>query len=362
MTIAWRNEACPFLPEVERMVTHEDVAALGADRGVRFYETALCYAQSLWRSGFPAKAMLICNRAMLADVKCGDAILKRWPLPYRALAWLFVNRPADPAQFFGNPRYHYQHLASRMRGHGSELGVARFWACWYLAKEVLPDKEFPADAKQIRNDALIEPIFGSIDAQLRALSHADDADAWHQALGWAAAHRRPRAQVDTAISIRRIGADELHVVHELAHEIWPRVYPGIITHAQIEHMLERSYGVDHMSAEMAGGVCYALIESGGKAIGYLACEPLAAERVLFIHKLYLHPDWHGIGAGARALEWLQSRAVEGGQRVLRLRVNIHNAPAIRAYLRAGFTFAGEIVTDIGGGFVMDDYQMEKNVG
>ena len=45
-------------------------------------------------------------------------------------------------------------------------------------------------------------------------------------------------------------------------------------------------------------------------------------------------------------------------RVLHLNVNKHNATAIRAYERNGFVKARESVTDIGSGFVMDDYVME----
>jgi hypothetical protein len=46
---------------------------------------------------------------------------------------------------------------------------------------------------------------------------------------------------------------------------------------------------------------------------------------------------------------------------LRLRVNKRNAAAIRSYLRSGFVFQEDVVTDIGSGFVMDDYVMEKGI-
>ena len=46
---------------------------------------------------------------------------------------------------------------------------------------------------------------------------------------------------------------------------------------------------------------------------------------------------------------------------LQLRVNKANASAIRAYCRAGFTFVEDVCTDIGNGFVMDDYRLERPV-
>ena len=43
-------------------------------------------------------------------------------------------------------------------------------------------------------------------------------------------------------------------------------------------------------------------------------------------------------------------------------VNKRNARAIAAYQRNGFVIADSVVTDIGSGFVMDDYIMAKELG
>jgi len=42
-------------------------------------------------------------------------------------------------------------------------------------------------------------------------------------------------------------------------------------------------------------------------------------------------------------------------------VNKRNVRAIKAYQRNGFEIADSVVTDIGGGFVMDDYVMAKDL-
>ena len=44
-----------------------------------------------------------------------------------------------------------------------------------------------------------------------------------------------------------------------------------------------------------------------------------------------------------------------------MQVNKRNDRAIAAYQKAGFCIAEEAVLDIGGGFVMDDFLMEKEV-
>lgn len=357
----WKNEPCPFLPETDHVFSHVDLEAVGSDRDVVFYETALKYAQSLWRRGYPAKSLLLCSRAMAADVSVDDDVLRRYPEPYGAVAWLIVNR--REGQFLGNPRLHYQHLASRMVGPQKELRAWRAWACWYLAKELLRQDEYPGDWRQIRRDGLVEPTHDDIGGHLRRLSGADDERAWNEALRWCQRWRHGRAVGKHRVTMRRAKKNELKTVRALAARIWPRVYGDIIGAGQIAYMLGRFYDPALMAEEIERrGVCYALIEFDGLPAGYLSFEGLRGEKVAFIHKLYLLPECHGVGAGAMALEWVEKAAARVGLRFMKLRVNKNNVTAIRAYLRRGFTFAGDVVTDIGGGFVMDDYWMEKPVG
>ena len=48
-----------------------------------------------------------------------------------------------------------------------------------------------------------------------------------------------------------------------------------------------------------------------------------------------------------------------GFKKLRLNVNKHNERAISVYRRNGFETVESVKNDIGGGFFMDDYVMEK---
>jgi GNAT superfamily N-acetyltransferase len=353
---AWINPPCPLLPGENRHYDHTDIEALNHERGPLFYETALHYAQSLWREGFPAKSILIINRALSLPLSAGEPILAKWPLPYQALVWIMQHRVEG--QFIGNPRRHWQHLATRMVEPNKELRTWRAWACWYLAQVILPEAEYPADQKQIREEQIVEPTQEQIATHLRRLSPARDEDSWLHALSTLQTRREP-----LTARIRRIGADELPVVQRLGHEIWHAYYPGIISEEQIRYMLSIWYQPSSMAHEMqARDVWYALVETvGPKAIGYVSFEKLLFEPVLFINKLYLLPEVHGHGLGGVTLRWTEERAREMRCKAVRLRVNKRNAPAIRSYLRAGFRFIEDIVSDIGSGFVMDDYVMEKAV-
>jgi ribosomal protein S18 acetylase RimI-like enzyme len=56
---------------------------------------------------------------------------------------------------------------------------------------------------------------------------------------------------------------------------------------------------------------------------------------------------------------VENEARAKGARRLYLQVNRNNASAIGTYRKNGYEVAREVVVDIGGGFVMDDYVMEK---
>ena len=80
-----------------------------------------------------------------------------------------------------------------------------------------------------------------------------------------------------------------------------------------------------------------------------------------LHKLYLLPELQGRGLGSRLLQHVEHEVGAGGARRLILSVNKRNVRAIKAYQRNGFVIAESVITDIGGGYVMDDYVMAKEV-
>jgi GNAT superfamily N-acetyltransferase len=355
------NAPHPLLPKIDRSWRAAELNVFGKTRGPDFYLAAHCCAQSLWQEGLPAQAILMLNRAMSAPLSASEPVLQTWPLPYRALAWLMLHRP--DGQFVGNPRRHWQHLATRMVEPNKELRTWRAWACWYLAKEILSESEFPPDLEQIRREGVVEPEHAALVDRLAELSPANDLEVWSDTLRWCRS-QLGRAPVSVpAARLRRIGPAELPVVQQLAREIWNSCYPGILSDGQIDYMLTIWYQPDAMAREMvARDVWYALLEVESRgAVGYLSFERHPGSDVVFINKLYLQSSVHGLGLGAFALAWAAERARELGARRLQLRVNKRNAVAIRAYRRAGFGFVEDVCTDIGSGYVMDDFLMEKAI-
>ena len=149
---------CPHLPVPPARMDASALSAHGMQRDAGFYLTALTYAHFLWQRGHAARAILKLDRALLSDLRGDEPVLRAWPLPYPAMAWLLRSAPAGV--FIGNPRVHFQHLADRMNEPRREQRRWRTWACWQITRVVRP--EFPADPTH----AVVEPTVDQIAAQL----------------------------------------------------------------------------------------------------------------------------------------------------------------------------------------------------
>jgi diamine N-acetyltransferase len=163
------------------------------------------------------------------------------------------------------------------------------------------------------------------------------------------------------VTITRLAEAEIDTLIPLAHRIWHAHYPGLISVEQIDYMLERGYARLVIRDEMENqGVIWLAINSGDIMIGFASVGPYAPQ-TMKMHKLYLLPEYHGTGIGARALAEVEQIARDSAATTLVLNVNRHNSKAIRAYERAGWQVSETVVVDIGNGFVMDDFVMTKQL-
>lgn len=156
---------CIFLPEVAHPHGHMITRSLGPVRCDRYYFAALSYAQSLWREGKPAQAILQLNKAFMADLSGDEEILGKYPPPYAALVWMLEHRPEG--RFLGNPVRHFQHLATRVSGERKEIRSRRAWACFHLSRRVLPEEEFPVDEAQVRKEGVTFPAWEEVVRAIR---------------------------------------------------------------------------------------------------------------------------------------------------------------------------------------------------
>jgi RimJ/RimL family protein N-acetyltransferase len=150
---------------------------------------------------------------------------------------------------------------------------------------------------------------------------------------------------------------DIPTLQQLAHTIWHSHYPGIISVEQIEYMLDLMYSASVIHKEITSGYEWIIILLEEQPIGLVSFHlEQEAERVK-LNKLYLLPEYHGKGFGQQALNYIIDCSRNLNAKILYLTVNKNNPKAINAYYRAGFYKESEIVSDIGNGYVMDDFVM-----
>lgn len=162
------------------------------------------------------------------------------------------------------------------------------------------------------------------------------------------------------ISFHEVRSDiELEKIEIMANTIWHEHYTPIIGTDQVNYMLDKFQSVKAMRDQINSGYQYFLINFNENAIGYLSFEK--RDKALFLSKIYLLKEERGRGIGRKAMEFVTSVASSLACEKVALTVNRFNKNSIRAYKSAGFEKKDELVQDIGNGFVMDDYLMEKTI-
>ena len=153
---------------------------------------------------------------------------------------------------------------------------------------------------------------------------------------------------------------DLPLVERLANAIWREYYPAILSAAQIDYMLARGYSGDALAPFVRNdGAGLAILSADGAPAGFAAWYRAKEPSTTKLDKLYVDARTRGSGGGRALIAHVEEAARRDGSRTLILNVNRHNAKSIAAYRACGFALRGEVVVDIGNGFVMDDYVMAK---
>jgi RimJ/RimL family protein N-acetyltransferase len=153
--------------------------------------------------------------------------------------------------------------------------------------------------------------------------------------------------------------EQLCTIETLADEIWYEHYTPIIGKHQVAYMLEKFQSVEAMTEQIKNGSLYFLILDKNVPVGYMSVELLSDS--VFLSKFYMTKSERGKGYGRRMIAYLEALAKEKDLHNISLTVNRYNTGSISMYEKVGFVISGTVVKDIGEGFIMDDYQMEKRL-
>ncbi len=154
--------------------------------------------------------------------------------------------------------------------------------------------------------------------------------------------------------------EQVDTLAALAEEIWREHFTPILPEGQVDYMLEKFQSAPAMTRQMADeNYRYFFLTLDGAPIGYTGVKSEGGK--LFLSKLYLQKAHRGKGYASRAFEFLEALCRREGLSAIWLTVNRFNYDTIAVYQKKGFVTVREQVADIGGGYVMDDYVMEKTI-
>ncbi|DAB00829.1 TPA: GNAT family N-acetyltransferase [Candidatus Gastranaerophilales bacterium HUM_10] len=154
--------------------------------------------------------------------------------------------------------------------------------------------------------------------------------------------------------------DEIKELAQLAGEIWHEYWPCILTEAQINYMVEKFQSEKAIIEQILHqNYSYYFIVENGVKCGYFGIS--RCKDYLFLSKLYLKKEFRHRGIGRVAFDKIKELAKNFGYSSIRLTVNKNNKKTINAYLKYRFAIIDKAVTDIGNGFVMDDYIMSYTI-
>jgi len=161
------------------------------------------------------------------------------------------------------------------------------------------------------------------------------------------------------IEIKSAAVTDAPLIEALAKEIWTQHYVSIITIDQINFMLENFQSAEAIKKDIESGAVYDIAFLNGNPCGYSAIVP--DETGLFLSKLYVKQSCRGQGVAKAMMNRIDERAKNTKAPRIWLKCNKYNKDSLAAYERLGFTISYPCVTDIGGGFIMDDYALEKKL-
>ena len=157
--------------------------------------------------------------------------------------------------------------------------------------------------------------------------------------------------------IQHATAEDIRLIRELALEIWPKTYSSILSTEQIEFMMDMMYSEAALLKQMNEGAEFLIAYENDLPVAFASYQMIEAS-LYKLQKIYVLESQQGKGTGRFMIDYIIGKVKEAGASRLQLQVNRYNK-AKEFYNRLGFTVIDEADFDIGGGYFMNDYIMEK---
>jgi RsiW-degrading membrane proteinase PrsW (M82 family)/ribosomal protein S18 acetylase RimI-like enzyme len=163
-----------------------------------------------------------------------------------------------------------------------------------------------------------------------------------------------------SLRLRRAYEKDIPLIRDLTMKIWPQTYSTILSATQIDYMLDMMYSEASLQKQMKENHEFIIVNDGTEPVGF-ASFSLQEPGVYKLHKIYVMTQNQGKGTGKFVINEILKAIIIKGGKALQLNVNRNNR-AKEFYEKLGFNVIREEDNDIGNGYLMNDYVMEKKVG
>lgn len=155
---------------------------------------------------------------------------------------------------------------------------------------------------------------------------------------------------------------DYQIIQAIAHETWYPTFGEILSKEQIKYMLEMMYSISSITEQVAKkNHVFLLAQEGENHLGYASYElHYKGANKTKVHKIYILPTAQGKGVGKSLFQEIEKIAKANDNDTLSLNVNRQNK-AVDFYEKLGFEKIGTEDIDIGNGFLMEDFIMDKKI-
>lgn len=157
------------------------------------------------------------------------------------------------------------------------------------------------------------------------------------------------------LQLREAEEKDIQTIRTLAREIWHQHYPAIISHEQIDYMLQLMYSGESLKEQMLlKHHRFFLIQLNETAFGFMSLHEEDRGK-WFLNKFYIDQSKSSKGYGTQALQLIIAKLKP---KKITLTVNRQNFKSVNFYFKNGFVIERVADFDIGNGFVMNDFVMQ----
>jgi N-acetylglutamate synthase-like GNAT family acetyltransferase len=160
--------------------------------------------------------------------------------------------------------------------------------------------------------------------------------------------------------IKKAITKDIPLIRELTFRVWPQTYASILTQEQIDYMLDMMYSEGSLLKQITEQGCqFIIVYEDGNPVGFASYNEEEPQRWK-LNKIYILQNQQGKGTGKFVINYIIEEIKKQNAASLFLQVNQYNN-AKSFYERLGFREVDFINLDIGKGFFMNDFIMEKKL-